>query len=125
MKHTNTLKGVRVFTAQPNESKPHKTYGHKVAELQFTNERGESESTYVDPTNENNSLWLDVLEQFATYRPCEIALEYPEGVRYFNKARGIINADLKGVKPVVTGVYDNRTGESKSHRVDPKTILFE
>lgn len=118
------MKGVRVFTAQPNESKPHKTYGHKVAELKFSNERGETESTYVDPTNENNALWLDVLEEFARNRPCEIRLEYPNGVRWFNKQRGIINADLKGVRPVITGVYDN-TGESKSPKVDPRQVLFE
>ena len=124
MTHRNTLKGVRVFTAQPNESKPHKTYGHKVAELQFRNEKGETESTYVDPTNENNALWLDVLEEFAKNRPCEIALEYKDGVRWFNKERRIINADLKGVRPVITGVYDDKTGESKSLKVTFNS-LFE
>jgi hypothetical protein len=65
-----------------------------------------------------------VLEEFARNRPCEITLEYPDGVRYFNKARGIINADLKGVRPVITGVYDN-TGRSKTPKIDPKAILFE
>ena len=50
MKHTNTLTNVRGFTAQPNEKKPHKTYGHKVAELIFENSKGGRESTYVDPT---------------------------------------------------------------------------
>ena len=116
MKHTNTLKGVRVFTAQPNESKPHKTYGHKVAELKFSNERGETESTYVDPTNENNALWLDVLEKYAMNRPCRITLEFPEGVRWFNKDKGIINADLRGVAPLITSMSDV---------TDPKELLFE
>ena len=124
MKHTNTLTNVRVFTAQPNEKKPHKTYGHKVAELIFENSKGGRESTYVDPTNENNALWLDVLEEFAKNRPCEIALEYKDGVRWFNKERRIINADLKGVRPVITGVYDDKTGESKSLKV-PQNFLFE
>ena len=116
MKHTNTLTNVRVFTAQPNEKKPHKTYGHKVAELIFENSKGGRESTYVDPTNENNALWLDILETYANNRPCRITLEYEDGVRWFNKDKGIINADLRGVAPKVTSM----AGVS-----DPKELLFE
>jgi hypothetical protein len=129
MTHTNILKSVRVLVAQPDPKKKHKTHGHQIAELVFDAKgpAGEHkrEYTYVDPTNDNNLLWEAVIEKFVAHRPCLVALEYPNGIRYKNSKTGLIDADVKGVAPRVLDIYDAKTLKSVMPKANPFNNLFD
>lgn len=129
MTHTNILKSVRVLVAQPDPKKKHKTHGHQIAELVFGAEgpdgQHKREYTYVDPTNDNSTLWEAVIEKFVAHRPCLIKLEYPNGIRYKNSKTGLIDADIKGVEPVIVDIYDSKTLNSVMPKTNPFNNLFD
>jgi|TARA_Y100000296_G_scaffold80766_1_gene106795 hypothetical protein len=133
--HITILLSIRSRVAQKNESKPDKPYGHKIAELTFetsgiikTTQGPEKELikeiTYVDPYNENVTLWTELVEAYAKHRPCNIILKFPKGVRYINKARGLINADINNTPPQIIDIIDPVTQVSKLPKSDPKQALF-
>jgi hypothetical protein len=125
IKHIAVLTSVRTTIAQPNERKPDKPHGHRIAEVVFTNENGDREYTYVDPTAENSALWEALLAAYHRHKPCHIGVEFPAGVRMKNRKTGLINADINGVAPVITNIFDPDTGLSKLPKADPRTDLFE
>ncbi len=124
-KHINLLTGIRTTIAQYNDKKPNKAYGHRIAELTFTGENGEREYTYVDPTNENCKHWNHIIEAYKKNKPCVIGIEYPNGVRWFNKKKGNLNADVNKTDPVITNILDPETGQNKMPSNDPKASLFD
>ncbi len=124
-KHINLLTGIRTTIAQYNDKKPNKAYGHRIAELTFSGEDGEREYTYVDPTNENSKYWTTIIDKFKLHKPCCIGLEYPNGVKWFNKKKGNLNADVNKTEPVITNILDPDTGVNKVPNYDPKASLFD
>ncbi len=125
--HVNLLTGIRDLVAQQNESKPNKPYGHKIAELTFSgmDSKGKlkHEYTYVDPYNENVPLWSEVIETFVHNRPCNIMIEYPNGVKFKNSKTGLINADIEDTKPKILDIIDPKTGLSKQKKKQPKDLF--
>lgn len=128
MKHISILKKVRSCIAQQNPKKPTKPYGHRIAEVRLQTVEGDEikdEYTYVDPTAQNVVHWASLLREFKDNSPCEIAIEFPAGVRYVKGKPGLINADVNGGSPIILDIVDPDTGLSKMPKKDPKADLFD
>ena len=127
MENITVLQSIRTRIAQQNPNNPRKAFGHRIAELRFKTAKDDKvvdEYTYVDPTNNNQDKWLDVIEKFAQHRPCNIVLEFPNGYKYKNAKTGLIDADVEDSTINILDITDPDTDKSKlNKRTNPQDLF--
>tara|TARA_A100001201_G_C4053307_1_gene190300 strand:+ start:112 stop:519 length:408 start_codon:yes stop_codon:yes gene_type:complete len=121
------LESIKTRIAQQNPNNPRKAFGHRIAELRFKTKKDDKdfeEYTYVDPTNDNQKQWQEVIEQFVKHRPCHILLEFPNGYKYKNAKTGLIDADVEGSPIKILDIFDPETDKSKlNKRTNPQDLF--
>jgi len=127
MEKVTVLESIKTRIAQQNPNNPRKAFGHRIAELRFRTVKDDKvldEYTYVDPTNQNQDKWTDIIEKFAQHRPCKIVLEFPNGYKYKNTKTGLIDADVQNSQINILDITDPDTDQSKLHkRTNPQDLF--
>ena len=126
MENVTVLESIKTRIAQQNPNNPRKAFGHRIAELRFRTVKQDKvvdEYTYVDPTNQNQDKWTDIIEKFATHRPCKIVLEFPNGYKLLNRS-GLIDADVQNSPINILDITDPETDISKlNKRANPQDLF--